>query len=284
MIDVVDRAERRQSLQDIANASGQPNQPQQSLMRVAAALPEPFDNEPLGPPRDEAKVLQKLATLAAAAGQDWFYRFPVRKQDGGQDYIEGPSIKCADTLHRIYGNARYQLREVDNGDSWTFYVRYTDRETGSSIERAFRQRKSQRSMRTKDVDRQLDIAYQIGQSKAVRNAIVHALREYADFALECARSSLVDKIGKNLEGYRNRVLERLAQMQVELPRVERTMGRPARDWLAPDIARIIAMIASVNDGMAGLEETFPSIEAKPPETAAVDPKPESEPETKAEQS
>src|SRR5215475_12399902 len=191
MANDLESTERRQSLQNWANAPGQPNQPQ-PVMRQAAILPEPFDNEPLGPPRDQTRILQQLTQLAAGAGQEWFYRFPVRKQDGSQDWIEGASIKLADTLHRVYGNARYQIREVDNGDSWTFYVRYTDRETGSSIERAFRQRKSQRGLRTKDTDRALDIAYQIGQSKAIRNAICHALRDYADYALEAARGSLVE--------------------------------------------------------------------------------------------
>ncbi|HMF27593.1 MAG TPA: hypothetical protein VKE42_02410, partial [Candidatus Cybelea sp.] len=32
------------------------------------------------------------------------------------------------------------------------------------------------------------------------------------------------------------------------------------DWLAPDIARIVAMIEAVNDGMATLDETFPPLE------------------------
>jgi hypothetical protein len=42
--------------------------------------------------------------LAAAAGSDWFYRFPVKKKDGGQDWIEGPSIKLANDIARIFGN------------------------------------------------------------------------------------------------------------------------------------------------------------------------------------
>jgi hypothetical protein len=37
------------------------------------------------------------------------------------------------------------------------------------------------------------------------------------------------------------------------------VGRPAAEWLAPDIARVIAMMAAVVDGMAALDETFPPL-------------------------
>jgi hypothetical protein len=132
------------------------------------------------------------------------------------------------------------------------------------MERAYRQRKSQASMKTKDADRQLDIAYQIGQSKAIRNVIVNALQTYADFAFEAARNSLVDKIGKDLVGWRERTLQGIAKMPVDVARVERVIGRAARDWLAPNLAQVISMMKSVADGMASVDEVFPPIEASAP--------------------
>ena len=47
--------------------------------------------------------------------------------------------------------------------------------------RPFQQRKGQRGMRTGD-DRALDIAFQIGASKAIRNVICNSLQSFADFA------------------------------------------------------------------------------------------------------
>jgi hypothetical protein len=188
----------------------------------------------------------------------------VRKKEGGQDWIEGPSIKLANDVARIFGNNVNEVREIDVGDAWIFYARFTDIETGFSMERAYRQRKSQTSMRTRDVDRQLDIAYQIGQSKAIRNVICNALQIYADYAFEQAQNSLVDKIGKNLEGWRKRVLERLAEMPVDVTRVERVVGRSAKDWLAPNIAQIVAIVKSISDGMTTVDEAFPVSEATSP--------------------
>lgn len=267
-----DLQERSRDLEEFANAGGQPNQPVpggHALVRPTTGLAERvIGAQPVQVYRDESKILQKLTALAAAAGTDWFYRFPVRKKEGGQDWIEGPSIKLANDVARIFGNNVNEIRELDVGDAWVFYARFTDIETGFSMERAYRQRKSQGSLKTKDTDRQLDIAYQIGQSKAIRNCIVNSLQIYADYAFEQARGSLIEKIGKDLHKWRERTLQGLAKMPVDVKRVERLVGRASRDWLAPTIAQIVAMMKSVADGMATIDEVFPPIDASAPAAGA----------------
>jgi hypothetical protein len=76
---------------------------------------------------------------------------------------------------------------------------------------------------------------------------------------------LIDKIGKDMNGWRRRTLDGLARIPVELSRVERVLGRSAKDWLAPDVAKVIAMGKAISDGMATLDETFPPL---PSDTAA----------------
>jgi hypothetical protein len=270
MTNNIERADQRKALDEFANTGAQPNQPTpggHALVRPTQGIADRvIGAQPVAVYRDEAKILQKLSALAAAAGSDWFYRFPVRTKDGGQDWIEGPSIKLANDVARIFGNNVNEVREIDVGDAWIFYARFTDIETGFSMERAYRQRKGQSSMKTKDPDRQLDIAYQIGQSKAIRNCIVNALQIYSDYAFDNARNSLVDKIGKDLEAWRGRALEGISRMPLELGRAERVIGRAAKDWLAPDIARLVAMMRAVADGMATADETFPAVE-KPAEVS-----------------
>jgi hypothetical protein len=262
-----DIEDRSHDLAAFANAAGQSNQPPRghALVRPTTGLAERvIGAQPVEVYRDEAKILQKLAALAAAAGNDWMYRFPVRKRDGGQDWIEGPSIKLANDVARIFGNNVNEVRELDVGDAWIFYARFTDIETGFSMERAYRQRKSQSSIKTKDSDRQLDIAYQIGQSKAIRNCIVNALQIYADYAFDQARRSLIDKIGNDLPAWRERTIQGLARIPVDIKRVERAIGRPSKEWLAPNIAQVVAMMKSIADGMASIEDVFPPLEQQPP--------------------
>lgn len=254
-------------LEAYANAGAQRNQPRgHALVQPTAAI-TPIGAQLVHVHRDEAVVRRKLTELAAMAGDDWFYRFPVRNRQTGQtSWIEGPSIKLANSVARIFGNCLTEVREVDVGDAWVFYARFTDVEGGFSMERSYRQRKSQETIKTKDAQRQLDQVYQIGQSKAIRNVIVNSLQEYADYAFEQAQGSLVNKIGKDLEGWKQRTLEGLARIPVEVKRVERVIGRTTRDWLAADIARIISMAKQVADGMATLDETFPQdVDVQPPD-------------------
>ena len=76
------------------------------------------------------------------------------------------------------------------GDAWIIYARLMDLETGFAMTRPFQQRKGQKAMKTDDA-RALDIALQIGVSKAIRNVVCNGLQTFADFAFEEARDALV---------------------------------------------------------------------------------------------
>src|SRR6185312_9206319 len=250
-----DRDTRRDALDAFAAPASPSLVP--SVKPLAAPADRVFGAQQVAVYRDEARILQKLAALAAAAGTDWYYRFPVKnKRENSTNWVEGPSIKLANDVARIYGNCDVDVRVIDLGETWLFYARFTDFETGYSLTRPFQQRKSQGSMRT-DNDRALDIAFQIGTSKAIRNVVTNALQTFADYAFEEARQSLVNKIQGNLAGWRDRTVDGLKKMPVELVRVELVVGRSVKDWLAPDIARVIAMMKAIADGMATVDETFP---------------------------
>jgi hypothetical protein len=222
--------------------------------------------------RDEAQVLRKLKVLAAAAGENWYYRFPV-KDRGRQSWIEGPSIKLANDLSRIYGNCSIDVRALDIGDHWMYYARFTDLETGFNTMRAYQQDKGQQTIKTKDAERSMAIAFQIGQSKAIRNVIVNALGTFADFAMEEAKGKIVERVGQKIEEYRTRVIGRLDDMNIDVERVEAAVGRTAETWLAHDIAKIIAELQSIKDGMSTANELYPGTATERPRRQVEDDKP-----------
>lgn len=245
--------------QEFLNAFASEDQAAHSLP-AAVAFSAPTDRvfgaQQVAVRRDEARVLQKLRTLAAAAGENWYYRFPVKRKDGGKDWIEGPSIKLANDLARCYGNCDVDVRVFDLGDSYLFYARFLDLETGYSLTRPFQQRKAQKTVKTDD-DRARDIVFQIGASKAIRNVVVNALQTFADFAFDEAKAGLVTKVGKQLDFYRHKVIARIGEMKIDLKRVETASGRASADWLAPDVARIISELQAIQDGMASIDDTYP---------------------------
>lgn len=219
--------------------------------------------------RDEGRIRQKIRELAAMAGEEWYYRWPVKnKRDKRTDWVEGPSIKCANALVMLYGSCRVDCRFQDIGTHWVFYAQFVDYESGTEVVRPFQQRKSSGRMGD-DVERNLDIAYAMGVSKAERNVVVNALQAFADFAVEQAKQALTDKIGNDLERYRRIISERVAK-HVEIARVEAIVGRPAKEWLAADISRIIAMGKAIDDGMASWKDSFPPLRPDDKDDEALD--------------
>jgi hypothetical protein len=254
-------AERASALDDFAKQAG--NMP--ATVPVPSYIPPaeimPHGAHALAVYRDESKVRTRIRTRAAEAGERFYYRWPVRnKKKGTTDWVEGPTIKAANALVNAYGNCRAYVAQVeDMGTHWRFRAVFIDFETGAELGRSFIQRKSGGTMGD-DAERQRDIAYQIGESKALRNVIVNALESYADFAVEEAKNSMVDKIGKAIDRYRKVVPDKItSDWGVDIKRVEMIVGRPVAEWLAPDIARIIAMMNAIGDGMATVDETFPPL-------------------------
>lgn len=202
------------------------------------------------------EFLQRMKVMAQMAGEDYRYSFPVKSKDGGRKTIEGGTIKMANDLVREYGNCMVDVRVIEQGDSHVFYARFVDYETGFCLTRPFRQRKGQKTMKT-DEGRQEDIVFQIGASKAIRNVVLNALGTFADFAYEEARNSLVEKIGKDLNGWRGKIATGCQQRNYDLKRIEQSVGKPVGEWLAVDISRVVAELKSVADGMATFDDLYP---------------------------
>ncbi|WP_319798284.1 hypothetical protein [Nitrobacter sp.] len=225
--------------------------------------------------RDDAKVLQRIAARAAIAGDDWFYRFPVKnRKTGQQDWIEGPSIKCANSVARLYGNCQVDTRVQDAGTCWIIYARFVDYETGFSYTRPFQQDKNAAKLGGGDDARKRDIALQIGVSKAIRNVVCNALEDFTTYAFEEAQKNLVGRVGAKLDTYKEKVKERLAALQVDIKRVELVYGRTVDAWLAPQVAGIIAELKAISDGMATIDETWPPLPPPAPKRSDFDPKAE----------
>jgi hypothetical protein len=220
--------------------------------------------QPIKRARDEAKILQKIDVWAGISGSRWYYRFPVKERRTGKvNWVEGPSVKCTNAIGRLYGNCAVESRTVRLDDRRDVcYSRFCDWETGFSIT------KGQIVPRTAtlggdDEERRQQIAHNIGQSKSQRNVTEAAIGDFTQRAFESAKASIVDRIGKNIEKARERIVALLNELATEhrivniVARVEYAKGRKVAEWLAPDIAGIHGEANSIADGFASIDETWP---------------------------
>lgn len=128
--------------------------------------------------RDPKKALKGLKDEAGLAGREFFYSWSVNAKIDGKStksVVEGPTIQLANAAARRWSNVHTTVIVAEEGpDYWVFQATATDLEAGMTIQRLFRQRKGAMGGKY-DVERKLDIAFQIGQSKALRNVLVNLL-------------------------------------------------------------------------------------------------------------
>lgn len=213
-------------------------------------------------PRDNAKILKGLQFAAAYAGQSVLtYRWLVNnRRTGKKDTVKGLTIKAADILLREYTNAFVDLRFTEGPASWIYKATFCDIERGIARPAYWQEYKDTATLgaRDKDDQRLRQIPFQIGQSKAVRNVIVKYLEiPYGAYLEQEAENNLVERVGKNMEAYRERCAKALADLGIDLVRVELQVGRKLADWLAPDLAAIVQQLKAVRDGMASANDQWP---------------------------
>lgn len=216
--------------------------------------------QPVIAKRDVKALMQTLRVLAETFGDDYIYSWRVNdknsKEGDGKTTIEGHTINLTNDLAREFGNNILDIREVEGPQHWVFYGRFTDLQTGSTLTRAFRQRKNALAGNYEN-DRKLDMAYQIGQSKCLRNVVVNALRSYADFMFKIAKGALVKKIQDDPEFYLERINKGLGMYKITLGAAEGVVGRPQKEWDARDIAKVFSALKAVAEGLADPREAFP---------------------------
>jgi hypothetical protein len=147
-------------------------------------------------PRILASVQRRLIEEADLAGEDFFYGWGT-----GNDKIEGGSIDLALAAVRCWGNCAVELLPVvETAHAWIFTAAFVDLETGFTLSRQFRQSKSSKVFGKHDEERKMDIRFQIGQSKAIRNVVLNAVpRSLTNGAMDQAKAGVRAKLEKFIE-------------------------------------------------------------------------------------
>jgi len=234
-----------------------PNQgSQMALAGLGMALTTPIVR-----PRDHGWILNQIRAHAAANAQTYYYSWPVKnRRQGTVDTVEGPTIKLANDIARLYGNCFAGVIDVkDLGDYWEFVALFVDRESGFMMARSFRQRREQ-NIGMKDAERALDIVYQIGSSKAIRNVVTNALSTYVNFAMQEAKKNLSSWVENNKEKADRFIDDVCARHNLDISRIEAVVGKKRKEWLVNDTARVLVNLRSIEEGMASAQDVFPAAE------------------------
>lgn len=209
-------------------------------------------------PRDLDKIVKAIDKEAEFAGDSFWYGWAQ-----GGERIEGPSIGLANSLAREWTNNAVTCDLQENPEAFYITATFIDLEKGSQMERVFRQRKS--AVQGKyDSDRKLDIALQIGQSKAIRNVIVNSVpRWLVDRAIEKAKAAVAAKIDpQQLEKHRQEVIKFFGAHKVTVEQLVAKAKRAVVEWTTRDIADFSADAKALKAGEVSIGDLFPVAEVK----------------------
>lgn len=219
-------------------------------------------------PRTTAAVVKRILDEAALAGDAMYFSWPVKeKQEDGsyrQKIIVGPSIKLANGAAREWGNCAVEMQRVEeDATSWTFYPAFIDLETGFTMCRAHRARKSI-GFGGKDADRKIDMAFEKGQSLAIRNVIVNSLpRWLIDDAVTAAQEAERKKLTRDkIEDSVRKGLEAIAKCGVTEARVLARFERKSKSEITiDDLVALKGIVQAITQGGESVESFFPLSES-----------------------
>ena len=217
-------------------------------------------------PRSMTRINHNVLEEAKLAGAAFYFRWPVKnKKTGKTSMVQGGSIDLAMCIARNYGNCVVDIEGTETPTHFMLKGVFVDLETGFTVPRLFRQRKSQNIGGGYGDDRSEDMVFQIAQSKAQRNAILKAMPAWLiDKAIETARDAEIGKIkGDNLPLARAKVIEYFSPYGITQERIEAKIEIDADHWTAENIADLRANATALKEGRVTAEELFPTIEKKP---------------------
>lgn len=209
-------------------------------------------------PRDLDKIVKAIAREAEYAGDSFYYGWGA-----GGSRIEGPSIGLANSLAREWKNCAVTTALEETDEAFYITARFIDLENGSQMERIFRQRKN--AVQGKyDADRKLDMALQIGLSKAIRNVVVNAVpRWLVDQAIEQAKAAVLKGIDPTKLGeWKTIIVNEFSAFKVTESMLVNKTKKPLAEWTTRDIASLKGDLKALKNGEINVAELFPREEGE----------------------
>lgn len=219
--------------------------------------------------RDLDTVKRRVVMEATLAGESMYYSWSVKNSDGTKGAIEGPSINLAMTIARNFGNCVAGcVEEVeDTPNAWIFTGSFIDLETGFNFVRKFRQSKGSRVHMKTDDERKDDIRFQIGQSKAIRNAVIACVPSaIVEQAIAAAKSGVLKKIEKSIKDHslakvQDAAIDTLKKLGIDEATVLSRFNVAERKAIS--LEHLVMMhgdIRTIQDGVERAESLYPPIE------------------------
>lgn len=213
--------------------------------------------------RDLDEVVKAVKKEAEYAADNFYYRWPVKdKRTGKTKNVEGGTIGCALSIARNWTNCVITMEVDEHPGYWIFTPSFVDLETGFTVTRSFKKTKPRSAPGNFDQDRWEDVAFQKGQSQAIRNVVFNGVPQWLrNEAVEAAKVAALNHISRDgIVKARDKAMAFLAGYGITEDRVKLVMEKPINDFTANDVQTIRNLCQQIQNGDVTADEAFPPIE------------------------
>ena len=229
------------------------------IMDAMYVRPEPRTAMDCDVKRDLERIEKNVLYEARKMGTNGFYSWSTNNRDGTKGLIEGPTIGLALMLYRNWTNAdlAIQLLKETTG-YYLLEAVFTDLETGTRFPALFKQERTTSVRGRMDNARKDDILFQIGQSKATRNAIVKGIPVWlTDLAMAAAKGEDRKSIKKDNGDIIPRLLESFGHHGVTREDIEKRIDMPLEEATPAKISWLRSVYQAIKEGMSSVYDEFP---------------------------
>ena len=219
-----------------------------SMMRLDFGAVQAIQNLP---PRDETRFITRMEGEASRAGESFYYSWPVKLKGGKTSTVTGASIGLAMAMARQFGKCLVKAEIVDESErDFILAGSFIDLEGGVLVQRQFKQRKEMPRSSRMDPERALDIAFQIGQSKVIRNVILSAMPAWlVDRCITLAQRSEAKQIEQEgVEVVRDKIERFLGRYGITREHLDHYFGKPYDDLSVDQVAELRSFCRSIAEG------------------------------------
>lgn len=222
-------------------------------------------------PRDTTLVKKKVESDIELDPESAFYHWEVwDKRKKQMVPIEGITIGTAMSVARNYGNCAVDTYCDETPTHYLFSSVFLDLETGFTFKRMFRQRKGQIISKIMDQDRSQDIAFQIGQSKSIRNVIRAAIPAgLATGSIKYAKKIQEKEIGaEGIQASKSKCVDAFHKMGVTIEMLgEYTEISDPDKWSTSVVATLRSTYIAITNNEVRIEEVFPNFKKGKPKVS-----------------
>lgn len=215
-------------------------------------------------PRQLDAVVTAVMREAVYGGDNFYYRWPAKTKDGKTKIIEGGSIGLALAIAREWTNCAIPVEVEEKNGYWIFTAAFVDLEKGFTVIRTFKQQIPLSAPGKYDLARWQDMAFQKGQSQAIRNVIFNGVPRWLQIeAREVAKDASLKKITKEgIDTARKKAVEFLAKYGVTEAAIIQSIGKNFNEMTPDDIQTLRNFATQIQNGEVSPESLFPSVEEK----------------------